>query len=619
MTRPGWAALGLLWALTAALGAQGLSLPGPGANSGAGLLGGPGAPGGGPGGLNPAGFPASGPEPGLALTFAPDPAAPHRGQLVWTFTIPEGLYQDPDPVFFGLEVLAPWAAEGAPVFPPTVRRLDKDSYQGSVVVTQAVVWAGEGPPNTPPQARVRWQICTVDGLCYFPQTRELSSGGPPGSVVTGPGSEAESLAWPLWLLLGLLGGLLLNVMPCVFPLLSVKALALVKASQRSGRDQRLLALWYTLGILAALSLVGIAFWALKAAGQAVGWGLFLQHPPTLAALIAVLWVFALSLWGVWEFGALGGRFDLDQPLGSFLSGLFAVGAAAPCTAPFLGPALAWALSGPEWLILPQFWMVGLGFAAPYTVLAFWPGLAKRLPKPGPWMDSFKGLLGWALAGWALYLVTTLGALTGPDTQGRLWLWAFAGSLALWVWGRWGLRLGRLARALSLGALVLVLVGGWVWAFPPGAARDSASGLLDGADKGPGQGLGPAPGSVKTLRPGWEAFSLEALSAALASGAPVFVDVRADWCTNCKVNEALVLHTELIEGLMAAQGVRRFVADYTRADPAIAAYLAALQRFGLPVYAWYPPAAPGQDPAARRPEFWPELLWPDFVAGRLTGP
>ncbi|MFN3520910.1 MAG: protein-disulfide reductase DsbD family protein [Phenylobacterium sp.] len=419
---------------------------------------------------------------------------------------------------------------------------------------------------------------------------EASAGAPlPGAAGLGPppapaqGPAGAGLGLPLAALFAVLGGLILNLMPCVFPVLAMKAASLAGHGHEHAAARRQ-GLAFLAGVLATFLALAGGLIALKAAGAAVGWGFQLQSPPVVAALALLMLAVALNLSGVFEVGTsvqgvgagLASRAGL---LGAFFTGALAVVVAAPCTAPFMAPALGWALTQDPASALVVFLALGVGFAAPFTAIAFAPALLRRLPRPGPWMDGLRRLLAFPMYGAAAWLVWVLSVQVGPAGLARLLAAAVVAAFAAWLAGvaqrRGAAGQGR-ARATGLAAAAvaaLALVAAvWPPYGQPAAAGESA----------------PVSAAVP-----YEAYSAERLAALRAEGRPVFVNYTAAWCVTCQVNEQVALSTQGVADALSRTGAVYLKADWTRKDAAIAAELARHGRAGVPLYLVY--AAGGGEP------------------------
>ncbi len=382
-----------------------------------------------------------------------------------------------------------------------------------------------------------------------------------------PQRAVPSLA--LALLLALAGGLILNLMPCVLPVLSLKALAVAQSGENAAQARRH-ALAYTAGVLLSMLALGALALALRKAGLALGWGFQLQQPLVLALLALVMFALGLNLSGLWQANVtLGGRSAAltarSGAGGDFFTGVLAVVLATPCTAPYMGAALAYAFLGPTAGALLVFLALGLGLALPFLLIGFVPALARRLPKPGAWMETLKQLLAFPLYATAAWLVWVLAKLRGADAVG-LWLIAAIGlALAAWAWTR--ARSGGARAWQPLAALVLLAL---IWPL----ARLQAL---------------PRPQATQPAQADqtWLAWSPQALADLRAQGRPVFVNMTADWCVTCKANEQAVFARDGFRNALRDANAVYMVGDYTDVDPEITAFLQAHRAVGVPLYVVYP--------------------------------
>jgi len=384
-----------------------------------------------------------------------------------------------------------------------------------------------------------------------------------------PAAMGEASLWPA-LLAALLGGLILNLMPCVLPVLSLKLLAFVGHGGAARGRVRLSFLASTAGVLASFLVLAGAIAGLRAAGITVGWGLQFQQPDFLAGMALLLTLLAGNLWGWFELPLPGFASRLSQAadrhhglIGDFLTGGLATLLATPCTAPFLTTAVGFALAGGTAQIFVIFLAMGLGLAAPYLLVAAWPALATHLPRPGAWMIVLKRILGIAMGGTAIWLLYVLSAQAGR-TASLISAAALVGVIVLLAWRH--LR-SNLRRAGLVVASVLALLSPTVFAGAPAANSGNAQ--------------------TQTV---WRDFSEAALAELVSQGKTVLVDVTADWCINCQVNKALVLGHGWVAEQLATGKIIGLKADWTRPDPAIARYLASFGRYGIPFNAVYGPRA-----------------------------
>jgi thiol:disulfide interchange protein DsbD len=392
-------------------------------------------------------------------------------------------------------------------------------------------------------------------------------------------------------LFAFLGGLLLNLMPCVFPVLFLKGLALVNSGTEERHKLRAHGLVYTAGIL-------VSFWALvalllglRAAGATLGWGFQFQSPIFLMVLAGLFFFFGLSLAGQFEIGlrltSAGGSLAAKQGYaGSFFTGVLAVIVATPCTAPFMGTAIGYALAQPAAVTFAIFTALALGLAAPYVALTLQPAWTRLLPKPGAWMDILKQAISVFIFGTVIWLTWVVAEAYGANLLLALLSIFLLLAIAGWFLGRW-----RAQRWATLAAVLLLLTGLAACITAPRELAMTPAQLSS-------EGSAPRSGA-------WQPWSADAVQHALAAGQPVFVDFTAGWCLSCQVNERVALSRPEVMHAFGERNVALFKADWTREDPAITQALAALGRSGVPAYALY---TPGQS----APALLPQVLTPGIV-------
>ena len=470
-------------------------------------------------------------------------------------------------------------------------------------------WSGDGAaaqffPDTSGVVRhAAPQTFRRDGSAW---TVDLAGGGRVPAVLTGvftaPGAPAVVIRADvaggaagagagvgLWAALGLalVGGLLLNVMPCVFPVLSLKLLSF--AGSTDPRATRRAGVAYGVGVVVSFWVLVGALLALRAGGAGLGWGFQLQSPPVIAFLAVLMTGLALNLLGVVEVGgriaAAGGALDRGTGVrGAFASGVLATVVATPCTAPFMGAALGFALAQPAPAAVAVFTALGVGMALPLVALAFVPGLAARLPRPGPWMETTRQALAFPLFATVVWLVWVFANQAGVNGAAALLLALVLVAFAAWLVGRWPLA--------TSGAR------------PRVAARLGAAAALVAA-------IGLVGMAVRTdTADGWEPYDAARAEAVVAAGTPLFIDATAAWCLSCQVNERTSLGTREVADAFERAGAVRMRADWTTNDPAITALLTRFGRSGVPMYAWYA----GRGAA---PRLLPEVLTPGIVLDALA--
>ncbi|MGV9009184.1 protein-disulfide reductase DsbD family protein [Brevundimonas sp.] len=402
------------------------------------------------------------------------------------------------------------------------------------------------------------------------------------------------------LLFAVLGGLILNLMPCVFPILAMKAASLAAAAHQPAQARRD-GLAFLAGVLTTFLLLASVLLGLRAAGEAVGWGFQLQSPPVTAGLALLILAVALNLSGVFHVGAglqgagSGPLSRLPGGTGAFFTGVLAVIVAAPCTAPFMAFALGAALVMPWTLALGIFLGLGLGLALPFVLISLSPRLLARLPRPGPWMERLKGLLAFPMYATALWLAWVFSRQTGTEGLGLLFVAGLLLALGAWLIG--GTQSERAAGRrgllhLTAGVLGLILAGGALIL----AARDPVA---------PVEGAAPASGTTLASAP-WSATAVEA---AQAEGRPVLVNFTADWCVTCKINERTSLSSAKVEAALTEAKAVYLVGDWTRRDDVIAAELQRHGRSGVPLYLLY-------SPGSAEPRILPQLLTEGVVLDAL---
>ena len=394
-------------------------------------------------------------------------------------------------------------------------------------------------------------------------------------------------------LLAVLGGIILNLMPCVFPVLSIKVLSLVGLSGGNREEVRRHGLAYTAGVLAAFAALGTVLLGLRAAGTEVGWGFQLQSPLTVAVLAYVLFAMGLSLSGVFYLGGslqgIGTRLMRHPGLaGSFSTGVLAAVVATPCTAPFMATAVGFALTQPAAVALAVILALGLGLALPFLALTLAPHLIARLPRPGAWMEMLKQLLAFPVYATVAWLVWVLTQQVGPAGV----LAALIGFVLIGL-GAWSFNIAQTAapwgRRLALGTVAASLVG--------------AAAAIVGLDR-----AGPASAPQPQSAAGYEPFTSQRLAELLAADRPVFVNMTAAWCITCLVNEHTALSTAAVRAAFAARNVAYLKGDWTSRNPDITRVLERHGRSGVPLYLLYAGAA--------EPIVLPQVLTPAIVLGEI---
>ena len=423
---------------------------------------------------------------------------------------------------------------------------------------------------------------------------------PKTNAVAAPAAMTSEPGFNLWAKLwaAFLGGLILNVMPCVLPVIALKIFGFVSQAHEDPRRVFRLGLAFVAGVFAFFLGLAALVIAIKAGGGRFNFGFQFQNAGILAALIALVFVFAMSMFGVFEItlgsgaatklDALSGREGFG---GAFVHGLFTTLLGTSCTAPFLGPVLGFAVVQPPQVVVAIFLAIAAGMSLPYFLLTWQPAWMKYLPKPGAWMERAKQFMGFVLMALVVWLLGIFGGSRGVDALIALCGFLLLLGVACWAFG------AVRRRALAWPVVIALAAAGWFVFLKGNLAALPAN-----------------PGGTKTaLQPGgipWEPFTPERLAQARQSGRPVFIDFTADWCLNCKYNEKFVLETEPVRAAFRDKKIVALRADYTSADPVIAEMLKKFNRAGVPVYVIYSPGIP-------EPFVFPEILTQAAVLRHLA--
>lgn len=413
---------------------------------------------------------------------------------------------------------------------------------------------------------------------------------------------------PLWkmLLYAFIGGLILNIMPCVLPVIALKILGFVSESGSSPRRLRALGGIYAVGVLLSFVVLAAIVIAIKGTGHLAGWGMQFGSPVFLVCLTTLVTLVALNLFGVFEV-AIGGR-ALDSAgnlaarhgaSGAFFNGVLATVLATPCTAPILGTALGFAFTQGAAMIILIFLTVGLGLAAPYVVLCWNPNWLKFLPKPGAWLEKFKVAMGFPMLAAAIWLFNIAASTYGKNV---LWLGFFLAvvAFAAWLFGEFVQR-GRQRKGIALAIVLILLLGGYAYALEhklqwrePFVETNTSGSLKESAD-----GID------------WQRWSPEAVATARAAGKPVLVDFTADWCLTCQVNKNTSIEISSVRTKLKEIGAVALVGDYTHTPASITMELNRYGRAGVPLVLIFP------KDASAMPIVLPEVLTPNIVLNALN--
>lgn len=508
-----------------------------------------------------------------------------KGLLEVTFTFPEGFHQTKTPDFFYILPAEGDAGRfislGEIQYPEGFEEDGFVNYYGKTVLSAEITITENIPPGYQPEIRAGWQICSDEGTCFFPEEQSFPLAAATLSKEAPPNTQSGILTLLKFIFFAFIGGLLLNVMPCVLPILSMRALNLINQSKNDNRSIFISAMLYGLGVLISLLVLAAIVIALKFTGQLAGWGFQFQNPVFVSVLMVTIFIFSLSLFDVFLINPPGMNSMVRAAskkgyIGSFFNGIFAVLLATPCTAPFLGSALGFAFSQSATFILLSFTAIGAGFALPFILLGLWPAAIKALPKPGKWMDTFKELMGFLLLGTVVYLFSTLRYEVDSDGLLKVLLYLLSAAFIAWIYGKFSSPASkiRFPKAVFAGALILLILSGFYF--------------LD-FHKGNSEGTSGQKQAVEG-KEGWELFSPENLQQHIDNGDAVLVQFSAKWCTVCKVNDRVIFNSEKGKTFFNEREIALLYGDYTSRDPLIGEWIRKYGKAGVPVYAYYPPGS-----------------------------
>ena len=401
-----------------------------------------------------------------------------------------------------------------------------------------------------------------------------------------------------------LGGLILNAMPCVFPILSIKVMNFVQISGDDPRKAKLHGWVFGAGVLLSFLVLAGLLLLLRAGGQELGWGFQLQTPAFIAFMTFLMFGLGLSLMGVFDIGyslmnAAGSAETGDGLRGSFFSGVLATILATPCTAPFMGTALGAAITMPSTAALVVFSALGAGMAAPYILLSSFPALMKMLPKPGAWMETFKQFMAFPLFATAIWLAWVYGQQTGINGLGALLVGLLLMSIGIWILHRWqATQISSGARIVSRSTVALLVIGGFLFTTAGSSDTDMSSQSANGS-------------YIDSYGVEWEPYTKDKVDSYVAAGQNVFIDFTADWCITCKANERIAFSSEEVRQTFSEKNFVMVKADWTTRNPEITRALESFGRNGVPLYVIY-------SKSIDEPMILPELLTPGIVLDALNG-
>ena len=529
-----------------------------------------------------------------------------NGQLVLRWNIAEGYYLYEERFKFKADNELPLI----PAYTPGKMKYDELFERETMVHYHQVTASFDlANINLPFILKLEYQGCADAGLCYPPQKKTLAV-DPNNAVVVEqaapsissspiaysgnqtiptpvPSETANSSFLLQAIIFAILGGIVLNLMPCVFPVLSIKVMSLAAA------DRARLAIhgWvYTLGIVTCFVAFAVALLLARKGGEAIGWGFQLQSPGLIAVLAYLFFVMGLSMSGLIHFGGslMGAGQNLTQKSGlsgSFFTGVLAAVVASPCTAPFMGAALGFALTQPSYICIAIFAALGFGMALPLLLLCYLPALASRLPKPGVWMDNLKQFLAFPLYLSAIWLLWVYGRQTNVTGMAMLTIGAVFIAFGCWLWAKHAAGVWLWTQRLLI-ATSWLLAASIIWQTPSSIDQNQ----------------------LQTGR--WQSYNPTLVAELRAEGRPVFINLTADWCLTCLANERVALHTDVVEKTFDELNVATLKGDWTNTDPQITELLQEYGRSGVPLYLWYPANYTGKAIVL------PQLLTPEIVMRHL---
>ena len=529
----------------------------------------------------------------VKLPSSPDPVSIYSGEIKIALTFKSDKEVKPGkykiPVNFNYQ-----GCNDESCFPPeTITSEIQVELTGNIKKKKDEAVAVEKPENKK-QEIVKETLVKNDSLKNETDKKDSTAlvAVPPAGSSSG---DETSLA--LAIVFAFVGGMILNLMPCVLPVLSLKIMGFIQQAGEDKRKTRKHGLAFTLGVLVSFWVLAGLLIALRAGGEYLGWGFQLQSPSFVIVLSILLFLFGLNMFGVFEIGttltSAGQNLKNTGYFGSFISGVLATIVATPCTAPFMGSALGFALSQPVYVSLLVFTFLGLGMALPYVLLTNIPKLLKFVPKPGAWMESFKQFMGFLLMATVLWLMWVLSFQTGSEGVLLLLASLIIASLGGWIYGRWGniakeVKIRRVAQFLS----IIIIIGSLIFSLKNIEAKTSTD-----------------TSTIKQGRIEWQRYSPEKVEEAVKAGKSVFVDFTAAWCLSCQVNERVAFSSKDVQDEFTNKKIIAFRGDWTNSDPVITKALAKFGRNSVPLYVLYKPG--------EKPVILPEILTPDIVLNELN--
>jgi len=462
-------------------------------------------------------------------------------------------------------------------------------FKDSVIIKRAII-RNNLETSDSVTITVGYQICSENGTCLFPIEKKAKI-----LILADKKPTSGDFSILLkFLAFAFLGGIILNIMPCVLPVLSIKAMSLVKQSGESKKSILKQSFAYTFGVVLSFWVLAIAVIILKISGEAVGWGFQFQSPTFVFFLLIIIFIFALSMFDIIIFhspvSSTGGLDQKKGVMGAIFSGVFAVLLATPCTAPMLGPAIGFAFSQPSYFIFLIFTLIGLGLAFPFLLLGFFPSLIQKIPKPGEWMNIFKFVMGFLLLATVLFLYRSLYFLIGGDNSISVLWFLLILSFFIWIFGKYYNPMVSKKKKLVIFIISLILT------------IISGKALISFEDN--------SINSSESKYSGWLKFDEKKVLSDIASGKKVFIDFTAEWCMTCQTNKITVLHTADMMNYFKKHNIILYYADNTKKNIILDKWLKKYERAGVPLYLYFDERYP-------KGIIFPEILTPDMLKSKMN--
>ena len=503
-----------------------------------------------------------------------------------TINIPTGYYAAHQEDFFGVDIVDDdGISAGRTIYPEESIETEYGyvKYAGTITLLKEVHVAANAKHGIREiELIVFYQLCLEDGTCLIPEEEPFpiyleiiqSIGQPQTSSSENAVPRKSSNQVLFYLCFAFIGGIILNLMPCVLPILSIRAFNIIEQSENSNRNILINSLLYVAGILVSFLILATVITIIKLSGEMVGWGFQFQNPSFVVFLVSLMFVFSLSLFDIFSIQVPGLSSATKASKksgywGSFLMGIFCVLLATPCTAPFLGAALGFAFTQTPLIIFSIFSLVGLGLGFPFIIIGIFPDAVRVLPKPGEWMNVFKEILGFLLLAFAIKMIQVLLVQMGGLYVINVLYYMLILGFAVWLYGRFVTPLYPKTTQWIIAMLALLFI---------------IFGAMFTLKAQPSSEIDP----IGRYDDFWHKFSEDAVLEGLAQGRPVFVDFTAEYCMVCKTNEATVLNTSDIRQAFADHDVLMLKGDYTRKDPVIHQWLERYNRAGVPLYLLFVP-------------------------------